>query len=158
VSSCDRPSSEAARIAALAADGPLPETDVWISVDLGGAALAISGHVRAAVAFADRGLDIARQRGDRSAFGYLSMIRSRIEIDGGLLVEAETDARDALEAFGREDQQMPIAAAVLIDALVEQGELDAAERVLTDADLADEHPMDWILSHFVHMARARLRF
>lgn len=154
----DRSAAETARLAGLAATGPLPEEYGWALANAAGAALAIADRFPEALALFDRAIDAARQRGDATAFGYLSMLRSHTAMHAGRLLEAEADGRAAygVRADGG-PQAAPLAAAVLIDALIERGELAEAEQVLVATGLDGELSVGMLIAHFVLMARGRLR-
>jgi DNA-binding CsgD family transcriptional regulator len=153
----DRPHGEVARLARLAADGPLTRRAPWLLVNFTSAALAVSGRPQEALAVLNRGIAQTRRGGDMAAFGYLSVLRSHTALEAGALPEAEADGRAAVEISRDRPQETPLAAAVLIEALIEQGAVDAAERVFADAGLAGERDVDWVIAHIVLMARARLR-
>jgi DNA-binding CsgD family transcriptional regulator len=154
----DRPASEVARLAGLAAPDPLPARDTWMLVNMASAALAISGRVPEAIDLVDRGIDAVRRRGAAVEFRYLTVLRSHTALEGGHLEDAEGDGRAALEMQGEtRPRDTSLAAAVLVDALVERGSLDEAQRVLADNGLERDQPFDTLIAHFVLMARGRLR-
>ncbi|HMH90251.1 MAG TPA: AAA family ATPase [Streptosporangiaceae bacterium] len=154
----NRPSQEVAELAATAAAGPLSKHDSWVLVNLAGAALGMSGRDAEGLALIDRGIDLARRWGDIAAYAYLATIRSHQALYAGHLVEAEADARAALEIhYDPSGTGAALAAAVLIDALVDRGELDAAQQVLTDRGLPATWSLNWTIAHFIFMARGRLR-
>jgi ATP/maltotriose-dependent transcriptional regulator MalT len=76
----------------------------------------------------------------------------------GSVTGAEADARAALELTEVREAQvgLPFAAAGLIDALTERGELDEAERVLVESGIAGPLP-ELLHVTFVLDSRARLR-
>jgi len=153
----DRPSDEVARLSAMAAAGPLPDRDPWILVNLASAGLGIAGRDAAALHLLDRGIDWARCRGDVASFGYLAMIRSHTALYAGRLLEAEADGRAALEIYDDRGQDSRLAVAVLVDALVDRGEIAAAQDLLADRGMEADQPLNWLIAHFILMARARLR-
>ncbi|QOC91317.1 hypothetical protein [Micromonospora craniellae] len=114
-----------------AATGPLPAKDFGMLVNLAGAALAICGRSDQALQLLSTGIDAARQGGDLTTFGYLSVLRSHTAIDVGKLMEAEADGQTAMEIYQERPEERPLAAAVLVDALVACGETVAAQGVLT---------------------------
>ncbi|MHA6765262.1 ATP-binding protein [Streptacidiphilus sp. PAMC 29251] len=152
----DRAAPVVARLAERAAAGPLP-ADPWLMVSFGSSALAVADLTPQALDLIDRGIDAARRRGDVSAFAYQSVLRSHTALYAGRVLEAEADGRAALEVYQGRPEDTALAAAVLIDALVERGDLSAAQEVLTDHGLEISQPLSGLISHFVHMARARLR-
>src|SRR5439155_21015429 len=107
----------------------------------------------------DRGLDATSRLGDVWDFRYVSMLRSHTAWYAGRLVEAEGDARAALEEVPGEPRRLnaPLAAAMLVDALVERGRLDEAHQVLEDYEISDHQPTDTVIMHFIPMSRGRLR-
>ncbi|NNJ61387.1 MAG: hypothetical protein HKP61_10645 [Dactylosporangium sp.] len=155
----DRPAGEVARLARLAAVGPLPQRDPWLLVNLASAALTIADQLPEAIDLLDRGIDAARRRGDVTVFGYLSMLRSHTAGYAGRLREAEADAWTAYEiSRGRAQGRDPrLAAAVLVDVLVDRGGLGTAQEVLAGQDGKGDDALDMLIAHFVHVARARLR-
>ncbi|MDW5326763.1 ATP-binding protein [Plantactinospora sp. KLBMP9567] len=153
----DRPADEVVRLASVAAAGPLPARNFGMLANLAGAALAISGEGDYALQLLSKGIDTARQSGDIATFGYLLVLRSHAAIDVGQLMEAEADGQTAIEIYQERPEERPLAAAVLIDALVARGETVAAQQVLTTLGLETHLPLNWLISHFFHLARARLR-
>lgn len=153
----DRPSHEVARLGALAAAGPLPERDPWLLVNLASAALVIADEIPDALHLLDRGIDAARRQGDAAAFGHLAVLRSHTALYAGRLFEAEADGRAAPDIYEDQSQDAPLAAAVLIDALVDRGAIAAAEGILVERGLEVDQPLSMLIAHFVLMARARLR-
>jgi DNA-binding CsgD family transcriptional regulator len=155
----DRPAANVARLAERSAAGPLPVRDGWVLVNTASAALTIADRMPEALDLLDRGLDATRKLGNASEFRYLAMLRSHTAWFAGRLVEAEGDARSALEEIPGEprSRNTPLAAAMLIDALVERGQLVEAQQVLDDYDLSGDQPVDTLIKHFVPMARGRLR-
>ncbi|TBL45043.1 LuxR family transcriptional regulator [Verrucosispora sp. SN26_14.1] len=153
----DRTADEVTRMATVAATGPLPARGFGLLVNLASAALAICGQNDDALQLLDAGIDAARQDGDLTTLGYLSVLRSHTAIDAGRLMEAEADGQTALEIYQERPEERPLAAAVLVDALVARGETAAAQDVLTTFGLETHLPLNWLISHFFHLARARLR-
>ncbi|MCA1701903.1 MAG: LuxR C-terminal-related transcriptional regulator [Actinobacteria bacterium] len=154
----DRTADETARLAELAATDPLSGRDRWILVNMASAALSIADRLPDALQLLDRGIDIARRLGDAAEFRYLAMLRSHTAFYAGRLLEAEADARAALEMqWETTPPDIPLAAAVLIDALVDRGSLAAAQHVLAENGLEAEQPFELLIAHFILMARGRLR-
>lgn len=154
-----RSAAEVAGLAERAAAGPVPMREGWILVNYASAALGLTDRETEALALLDRGLDTSSELGDVRDFRYLSMLRSHTAWYAGQLVQAEGDARTALEQVPGEPSRLraPLAAAMLIDALVERGRPDEAQQVLVDHDIADPRPADTIITHFIPIARGRLR-
>jgi DNA-binding CsgD family transcriptional regulator len=154
----DRTASETARLAELAAAGPLPGRDKWILVNMASAALGVADRLPAALDLLDRGIETTRRLGDTPAFRYLAMLRSHTALYAGRLLEAEADGRAALEMpLETSPPDTPLAAAVLIDALLDRGLVAEAQRVLAENRLEGEQSFDLLIAHFVFMARGRLR-
>ncbi|MCO1574445.1 AAA family ATPase [Crossiella sp. SN42] len=154
----DRPASVVGELAARAAHGPLAERDQWILANFASTALVMADRLPEALAVLDRGIEHAQARGNLAEFRYLAVLRSRTALTAGHLREAEADGRAALalhEVDG--DHELPLAAAVLVDALAEQGHLDEAQAVLTEHELDAEDEVRMLIGHFVHLARGRLR-
>lgn len=154
----DRPAPDTARLAARAVDGPLPTRGAWILVTLAGCVLAYTDHFAEALAVFDRGIDAARALGSESEYRYLTALRSHTVWDTGRLKEAESDARGALEGSSGEplSPNAPLAAAMLIDALIERGKLDEATRLLDDYQLGGDQPVHTVIGHIIPIIRARL--
>jgi DNA-binding CsgD family transcriptional regulator len=154
----DRPAAEVARLATLSAARPLPRRDKWILVNMASGALAVADRLPESLDLLDLGIDTAGRRGNAAEFRYLAVLRSHTALYAGRLVDAEGDGRAALEL--QEDtrpQDLPLAAAVLVDALVARGEIDAAQRVVSDNGLEGDRSMSTLIAHFVLLARGRLR-
>jgi DNA-binding NarL/FixJ family response regulator len=153
------PATEVVELARRAGAGSIPVRDGWMLVNYASAALGISGLHDEALALLDRGLAWTSQLGDVWNYRYLSMLRSHSAWYAGRLVEAEGDARAALEEMPGEPSRLnaPMAAAMLVDALVERGRLAEAQQVLVDYHISDRRPTDTIIMHFIPIARARLR-
>ncbi|MGI5147247.1 AAA family ATPase [Plantactinospora sp. CA-294935] len=153
----DRPADEVARLASVAATGPLPARNFGMLANLAGAAFAICGDGDQALQLLSKGIDTARQSGDIATLGYLLVLRSHAAIEVGQLMEAEADGQTAIEIYQERPEERPLAAAVLVDALVARGETAAAQHVLTTLGLETHLPLNWLIAHFFHLARARLR-
>jgi DNA-binding CsgD family transcriptional regulator/tetratricopeptide (TPR) repeat protein len=116
----------------------------------------------------DEEVDNARRHGSAAQFLNAAAFRSMLFSRLGALAKAEVDARAALEAAhlyagtGQSDGapvpslHAPMALAVLLDILIERGELEHAERLVTQTGLA-RADSDLILFVFLIGARARLR-
>jgi DNA-binding CsgD family transcriptional regulator/tetratricopeptide (TPR) repeat protein len=154
----DRPSTEVADLAVRAATGALPANDAWMLLNMASAALTITDREHEALDLLDQGIDAARTLGNEQEYRFLTMLRSHTALYAGRLVEAEGDARSALEVIPGESRtgNTPLAAATLVDVLVERGNLDEAEQVIADYDLGGE-PTGTLIMHFIPIARGRLR-
>jgi DNA-binding CsgD family transcriptional regulator len=116
----------------------------------------------------DEEVDNARRHGSAAQFLNATAFRSMLFYRLGALADAEADARAALEAAHLHagagqpagppvpSLHAPMALAVLLETLLERGELAEAERLLTQTGLAraDSH---LLLFSFLIGARARLR-
>jgi DNA-binding NarL/FixJ family response regulator len=80
----------------------------------------------------------AQQGGSPFGFALASCFRSNVRSRQGQLAEAAADARTALDAT--EHHGNPLAVAFLADALIEQGELSAAEEALAEAGMLGDLP------------------
>ncbi|HEY0542347.1 MAG TPA: AAA family ATPase [Actinoallomurus sp.] len=154
----DRTADDVAGLAARAAEGPLPGRDRWILVNFASTALAIADRHAEALALLDRGIDSARARGDAAEFRYLAVLRSRTATHAGHLLDAEADGRAALALHVVDGaRELPLAAAVLVDALVEQGSIAEAQTILAERGLEGDEQVGMLIGHFVLLARGRLR-
>ncbi|MBF9130310.1 AAA family ATPase [Plantactinospora sp. S1510] len=154
-----RSANEVAALAERAATGPVPMNEGWMLVNYASAALTIADRLPEALELLDRGLDATSRLGDVWDFRYVSMLRSHTAWYAGRLIEAEGDARAALEEVPGEPRRRnaPLAAAMLVDVLVERGRLDEARQVLEDYEISGHKPTDTVIMHFIPMARGRLR-
>jgi DNA-binding CsgD family transcriptional regulator len=75
----------------------------------------------------------SRRRGSAPGFAAMSAWRGWIALHEGAAAEAEADARAAYEAPSATIYQHVVSSCCLIDVLVERGELDEAQNVLTAA-------------------------
>jgi DNA-binding CsgD family transcriptional regulator len=94
-------------------------------------------------------------RGSRWAVAGGSCFKAHMEYRRGAIATAESDALVAIQAFGEQEVAMMMATPALIDALVERGELAAAEEALTAAG-GDDIP-DRFVHNMLLEARGRLR-
>jgi tetratricopeptide (TPR) repeat protein len=100
------------------------------------AALLFSERFELVRPFYDHALEDAQRAGSLPRFAAASCFRSSLHYRTGELAEAEADARLALEATRSVslDWYLPFATAMLLQALVERGELEEAERELGASD------------------------
>jgi len=86
-------------------------------------------------------LDEARLRGSSLAFAVASVIEATTQFRRGRVLDAEASARASVAAQPDAAIDAPLAVAVLVEALVEKGELDEAQALLEksgyDGDLPD---------------------
>jgi len=90
----------------------------------------------------DQALAVARTRASIPAVAFLTAHRGWFSLRRGALAEAEADARAALDLMNAHGIRLgtSFATALLIEALIENGQLDAAEERLRDSGLDREIP------------------
>jgi ATP/maltotriose-dependent transcriptional regulator MalT len=144
--------AEALELARLALAGGALATDEHAHQALLTAAgvLAVAGELDEAEAVLGDAITVARATGSVGLLGAATASRARIFFFRGELAQAEAESRTALETVDAAElaQARPWTAAFLAETLVERGELDDAERMLTATAST--------ITHFLH-ARARLR-
>ncbi|MBX5469407.1 MAG: AAA family ATPase [Thermoleophilaceae bacterium] len=125
---------------ALAAMGG--EERAW-SYTAGSYALLFGDRLEEGVRMLDPTLAAVRRRGAVFNFSSLSMMRAIFHYARGALVEAEADARMALDALPHRDVWfVPHAHGWLAQILVERGALDEAAGVLGKVEMALDAPAD----------------
>jgi DNA-binding CsgD family transcriptional regulator len=124
------------------ADGMLLKQASSSAPFLGGCIVLISADLDEVIPLLDAALAEAHLRGSVSAFGILKSYRALALLSRGALAEAETNAREAMQAIAtaRVDVFRPLAAAFLADALMEQGRLEEAAAVLAGIDVPKPTP------------------
>jgi DNA-binding CsgD family transcriptional regulator len=151
-------SGTVARLALASADGDAPPRERWLITSFAGAALAISDHGDHAVALFARAQSISQAEGDVTTYRYLGMLRSHFCYYTGNLLEAEADARAALELASLEEAETSqIVLWPLLTVLAERGLLDEAEQLLVDHGLDGDLPSAGGYSAYTQVARGRLR-
>lgn len=128
-----RPSAELARTAlgdsAPCADGMVGS----VETNLAATALIWSGHPTSALRHMDRILADARNRGDVLAFAEASFIRALALHRVGRVTDAMADAQIAIEGARQGwGATLPGPHGILIDCLLERGEVAAAHRVVAE--------------------------
>jgi DNA-binding CsgD family transcriptional regulator len=95
-----------------------------------------------AVGHLDRALAVARARASTPALALLIAHRGWFHLRGGAVAKAEADARAALELLRAHALPLGkrIALALLVEALIENDQLDAAAQALEDGGLNHEIP------------------
>ena len=90
----------------------------------------------------EQALADARARASIPAQAFVIEFRGWVSLRRGAVARAEADARTALELLTAHDIQLgsAFALALLIEALIEEGEVEAAERALQSSGLGDEIP------------------
>lgn len=121
-------------------------------------ALIIGGDFERARAVIEEALLDVRRRGSVIGFARETCMRAILNLQLGALAEAESDARSTIEAAWQPGYRIArMAYSPLLLALVEQGELEEAQRALSSAGLDREIPDSFMLN-LVLFSRARLRF
>ena len=105
----------------------------------------------------ERGLENARRRGSIPGVAFLTELRGWVSLRRGAVGKAECDARSALELLVSHGIPLgvPYCVALLVRALTEAGELDAAERELR-AHQANGVFLNGVESHPLSEVRALL--
>jgi DNA-binding CsgD family transcriptional regulator len=103
--------------------------------------LLVTDSVDVAEAGVEQALDQARARGAIPGVAFLTELRGWLSMRRGAVGKAECDARTSLELLASHDIPLgvPYATALLVTALTEEGDLDAADRELRTLDR--EHPV-----------------
>jgi ATP/maltotriose-dependent transcriptional regulator MalT len=111
-----------------------------------------------AEACVDQALADARLRASIPAQAFVIEFRGMASLRRGEVARAEADGRTALELLRAHDIYLGTAYAlgVLIEALIEEGEVEAAEAALRTSGLGDEIPPD-LATNALLEARGRLR-
>lgn len=120
-------------------------------------ALVFAGRYDEALPRFDKALADARRLGSLPDVLILSCYRALVQLHLGNLVDAEADARVALETVPRPPGfHAACALAVLLETLAERGELDNAEVANQRYQLAEQYPT-MVHGGYVLAARGRLR-
>jgi DNA-binding CsgD family transcriptional regulator len=103
-------------------------------------------------------LSDVRKRGSLTGFVNVSTFRAQTRLRRGLVAEAEAEARAALDAARLDipTYVLPGTFAILIEVLVEHGDLDSAEHELRRSGLTDTPPKPFPFTMLLH-SRAMLR-
>jgi ATP/maltotriose-dependent transcriptional regulator MalT len=137
---------------------PLPEPGDPPSDMAAVSALYCAERYNEAQALLDAAVTEAQAAADGTILAAALAQRARLAFRRGDLTAAEADARAVLDASGRSPPLVngPLATCVLVDVLVERGDLDGAERALgfLAADLAGTS----LVAPVLRNARGRLRF
>jgi DNA-binding CsgD family transcriptional regulator len=120
--------------------------------------LSLCDRAGAANHYGDEGLARAQRSGSVLAFAVGSMFRCDVRRRQGQLLDAEADARQALERAVEHGLVTVIggAAAWLVETLVERAEPDAAQAVLDSVGMASGPVPQLLTVNHVLLARARL--
>jgi DNA-binding CsgD family transcriptional regulator len=141
------------------AEGTLVRGDIPGASFVLSAAVLTMADLDEALTICDYAIAEAHRRGSILDFASAQVYRAHAFVLRGDLAEAEGQSRDALaagEAWGSSARFSDLSAAVLADALMEQGKLDDAAAGLARADLGDSPPESSPVLHFLD-SRARLR-
>jgi DNA-binding CsgD family transcriptional regulator len=108
--------------------------------------------------FLDQMLADARARASIPALAFVTCYRGRCAMRRGVVARAETEARTSLELLTSHDIELGarIALGLLIEALTEAGELEAAEGALRDAAVGEDIPPG-LSTNYLLGARGLLR-
>jgi DNA-binding CsgD family transcriptional regulator len=105
----------------------------------------------------DAALDDASRQGSLVAFATTSTMRSLLAYRVGRLLDAEADARGAIDATRLQGwPALSIGVAFLMDALIETGRVDEARSVLEQSEFGPQIPEGLVMAP-VLAARGRLR-
>lgn len=140
---CGRPASEVAEAAERALRDPRTlELQGTESLWLGNCAVALEKAERfeALESVLARALELARERGFASGFAGASVYRARLALRRGRPRNAEADARAALDSAALPGDTRVATSALLIEALLEQGSLDAAQTVYEQTGMSEQLP------------------
>jgi DNA-binding CsgD family transcriptional regulator/tetratricopeptide (TPR) repeat protein len=151
-----RTGAQVAQIARSAIAEHRDEQDPPLILQSVGAGLAMSGAYAEALAVLDRALAGSQARGDAAEFGFVSLTRTWVAHRSGRVLEGEADARAILAIPSLSPIYGTFAAAHVVFALIERGDLDEADRVLVEHDVADGAIPDTIAGAVILMARGRL--
>jgi DNA-binding CsgD family transcriptional regulator len=131
-----------------------PHSGLWANVAF---PLIFAEGFELAARMTEAATDRARRQGSPSAIVRAQVVAAMLSLRTGAVREAVADARSAVEVGHAADVHLwPMAVGVLLEALVERGELDAAEDVLratgTTGEVAELFLATWAL-----LGRAALR-
>jgi DNA-binding CsgD family transcriptional regulator len=120
--------------------------------------LARSGLIDEATSLYGQAIPHARRRGDVFNLAFLLMWRGRWQTHRGDLRAAVADLREAIDLAAAHGMLRfwPYSIGFLAYALVEQGELDEAARVMDEGDFPEQLPLDQVQLVAVRLHRGRL--
>jgi class 3 adenylate cyclase/DNA-binding CsgD family transcriptional regulator len=143
---------------AALADGELFEADTSVAIGMAIAPLVWGDRLDEALSAWDEVIERARRHGAPLRFAFAITYRAQVYLRSGRLVDAEADARAALEV----PDEMWVASvpvdtvALLAEALIDRGDLDEAEKLLAPAGPGSDLS-DYLGNNLLLMARGRLR-
>jgi DNA-binding CsgD family transcriptional regulator len=151
--------TEVRTLAARALDGGLiaeQTGDSGLVMDAGFAAVT-AGDLEGVDRWWDEALADVRRRGSVIGFARTSCLRAILRLAQGRLLDAESDARNAIAAAWEPGYRVArMAHGPLVEALVAEGNLAAADTALATAGLDGDLP-DGYMVNFVLFARGKLR-
>jgi DNA-binding CsgD family transcriptional regulator len=118
-----------------------------------------AGLLDEAVTILDQAVDQARRRGDIFNVAYLVMWRGMWQTQRGDLRAAVADLREAIDLAVTHGLRVawPYNIGFLAQALLEQGEVDEAARVIDQGDFPEQPPADQVHLVWLRLYRGRLR-
>jgi DNA-binding CsgD family transcriptional regulator len=118
-----------------------------------------SGLLEEAVPIFNRAIAQARRRGDIFNVAFLLMWRGVCHTDRGDLRAAVLDLREAIDLAVAHGMHVawPYNIGFLANALLEQGKVDEAARVIDEGDFPEQLPLDQVHLVWFRLNRARLR-
>jgi DNA-binding CsgD family transcriptional regulator len=121
--------------------------------------LAKSGLLDEAVSIFEHAVAQARRRGDVFNVAFMLMWRGKWQTDRGDLRAAVADLREALDLCAAHGMLVawPYTIGFLAQALLEQGEVDEAARVIDRGDFPEQLPLDQVHPIYFRLVRGRLR-
>jgi DNA-binding CsgD family transcriptional regulator len=141
------------------AEGTLATTEISSAAFVPPCMVLAMADLDDALAIYDEALAEAHRRGSIITFATTKILRAQTFVLRGDLAEAEAEGREALaaaEAWGTTTRASVYLAAILAEALMEQGKLDEAAAALDRSGLGESFPDDARLL-FLPNIRARLR-
>jgi DNA-binding CsgD family transcriptional regulator len=155
-----RPAPESlALLEPVFADGALAREQGSVLHTIAGCTLVWNEALDTAAALCDAVIDAARPRGWVTAVAHASYIRAMARLEAGAVQEAAEDGRFALDfklTTLREPAALLFTASPVVDALLGQGAIDDADRMLTALPVAEPFP-ELLPSPILLQSRARLR-
>jgi DNA-binding CsgD family transcriptional regulator len=118
-----------------------------------------SGLPDEAVSTFNHAIDQARRRGDILSLAFMLMWRGQCQTDGGDVRAAVADLREAIDLGVAHGMLIswPYSIGFLAHALLEQGEVDEAARVIDEGDFPEQLPLEQFHPVYVRLYRGRLR-
>lgn len=134
------------------------QTSDSLAVNLTIYALLWSGRTSVAQQLADDVLADARDRDSVLAFAEASLARALVMLTRGRITEAMADAQSAIVGMKRGWRTgVPAPQGILVECLIERGDIDAAATVVEDLEQLLAGPETCGLNGFFYRARGRVR-